>query len=44
MRKEYDSSTLKDGVRGRHAQRYAEGTNLVLLASDVARSLLVMQR
>ena len=24
------------GVRGKHAERYAEGTNLVLLAPDVA--------
>lgn len=30
---EYDFS---DGVRGKYAARYAEGTNLVLLAPDVA--------
>ena len=27
----------KDGVRGKYAQRYREGTNVVLLAPDVAR-------
>lgn len=35
---EYNFSTLKDGVRGKYAQRYAEGTNLVLLAPDVAEA------
>ena len=34
MRPEYDFSK---GVRGKHAARYAEGTNVVVLASDVAR-------
>jgi hypothetical protein len=33
MLEEYDFS---QGVRGKHARRYAEGTNVVLLASDVA--------
>ena len=33
MREEYDFS---DGVRGKYAARFAEGTNLVLLAPDVA--------
>jgi len=33
MRPEYDFSK---GVRGKYAARYAEGTNLVLLAPDVA--------
>ena len=33
MRAEYDFS---DGVRGKYAKRYAEGTNLVLLDPDVA--------
>jgi hypothetical protein len=39
MRKEVDFSTLKDGVRGKYAQHCAEGTNLVLLAPDVAEVL-----
>jgi len=33
MRPDYDFSK---GVRGKYAARYAEGTNLVLLAPDVA--------
>lgn len=33
MRPEYDFSK---GVRGKYAARYADGTNLVLLAPDVA--------
>ena len=34
MLAEYDFSK---GVRGKYAQRYAEGTNVVLLAPDVAK-------
>jgi len=34
MRPEYDFSK---GVRGKHAGRYAEGTNVVVLEPDVAR-------
>ena len=34
MRTEYDFS---QGVRGKHAARYAEGTNVVVLEADVAR-------
>jgi len=34
MRPEYDFSK---GVHGKHAARYAEGTNVVVLDSDVAR-------
>ncbi len=37
---EYDAALLKgllqNGVRGKYAQRYREGTNLVKLAPDVA--------
>ena len=37
LRSEYDlSKLLKEGVRGKYANRYREGTNLVLLAPDVA--------
>ena len=33
LRAEYDlSQLLKGGVRGKYAERYREGTNLVLLA------------
>jgi hypothetical protein len=34
MLEEYDFS---NGERGRYAQRYAEGTNIVLLDPDVAK-------
>ena len=37
LRPEYDmKELLKGAVRGKYAQRYAEGTNLVLLDSDIA--------
>jgi hypothetical protein len=37
LRPEYDlSELLKEGVRGKYADRYRQGTNLVLLAPDVA--------
>lgn len=36
LRPEYDFSELKGGVRGKYAERYREGTNLVLLDPDVA--------
>jgi hypothetical protein len=37
LRPEYDlAKMLKGGVRGKYTDRYAEGTNLVLLAPDVA--------
>ncbi len=35
MRPEYDLSKLKGKVRGKYVERYQEGTNLVLLESDV---------
>ncbi len=36
LRAEYDETLLKDGVRGKYVARYRQGTNLVLLAPDVA--------
>jgi len=39
LRPEYDlRSLLKHGVRGKYAERYRAGTNLVLLAPDVAKA------
>ena len=36
LRSEYDlSELLKDGVQGKYIDRFQEGTNLVLLDSDV---------
>ena len=36
LRPEYDESLIRAGVRGKYAERYRAGTNLVLLAPDVA--------
>jgi len=39
LRDEYDLTTLlKDGVRGKYVERYKVDTNVVLLASDVAKA------
>ena len=38
LRDEYDPALIRKGVRGKYATRYREGTNLVLLAPDVALS------
>ena len=37
LRREYNLSELKGGVRGKYAARYRRGTNLVLLSPDVAQ-------
>ena len=36
MRKEY-GNVLKGGVRGKYLKKYKEGTNLVLIAPDLAK-------
>ena len=36
LRREYDLSKLKGGVRGKYVARFRVGTNLVLLSPDVA--------
>lgn len=39
LRREYDlRKLLKHGVRGKYVERYRAGTNLVLLAPDVAKA------
>ena len=39
LRTEYDLSTLlKNGELGKYTKRYEQGTNLVLLAPDVAKA------
>ena len=39
LRPGYDlENLLKDGVQGKYAGRYRQGTNLVLLADDVAEA------
>lgn len=36
LRQEYDFSKMKGGVRGKYAERYRAGTNLVKIDPDVA--------
>lgn len=36
LRDDYSPSLIRTGVRGKYAKKYASGTNLVLLAPDVA--------
>lgn len=38
LRTEYDFAQLQGGVRGKYVERYKQGTNLVLLAPDVAKT------
>lgn len=38
LRPEYDLATLKNRVKGKYAEKYEGGTNLVLLAPDVAQA------
>ncbi len=39
LRPEYDlGRLLRKGVQGKYADRYREGTNLILLAPDVAKA------
>lgn len=39
LRPEYDlRQLLKGGIRGKYAARYRAGTNLVLLAPDIAKA------
>jgi hypothetical protein len=38
LRAEYDFSQLKGGVKGKYVESYRAGTNLVLLAPDVAKA------
>ncbi|HPO14325.1 MAG TPA: hypothetical protein PLI09_12845 [Candidatus Hydrogenedentes bacterium] len=36
LRPEYEAELIRGGVRGKYLKSYREGTNLVLLAPDVA--------
>jgi hypothetical protein len=38
LRPEYDLSQLKGGVRGKYTERYRAGSNVVVLAPDVAEA------
>jgi hypothetical protein len=37
LRPEYNFASMKGGVRGKYAERFKAGTNLVLLSPDVAK-------
>ncbi len=37
LREEYDFSAMSGGVRGKYAERFQSGTNLVKIAPDVAK-------
>ena len=36
LRPAYDETLLKNGIRGKYAEQYAAGTNIVRLEPDVA--------
>lgn len=38
LRPKYTAADLKNGVRGKYLEAYRSGTNLVLLAPDVAKA------
>ena len=38
LRPEYDFAKMHGGVKGKYVQRYRSGTNLVLLAPDIAKA------
>jgi hypothetical protein len=38
MRPEYDFTSMKEGVQGKHYRDYRNGTNVVLLQPDVAEA------
>lgn len=35
LREEYSEDLIKSGVRGKHAKRFREGSNLVLIEPDL---------
>jgi hypothetical protein len=37
LRDEYPEELIKSGVRGKYAKQYQEGTNVILLDSDVMK-------
>jgi hypothetical protein len=43
LRTEYDFASMKGGVRGKHAKRYREETNVILLEPDIAEAFLTMR-
>jgi hypothetical protein len=37
LRPEYPADLIKSGVRGKYAERYREGTNVILIEPDLHR-------
>ena len=38
LRPEYDAELIRNGTKGKYAKQFRGGTNLILLAPDVARA------
>ena len=38
LRPEYDFASMKGGVRGKHAKRFREGTNIVLIDPEMVEA------
>ena len=37
MRPEYDFSQMKDGIQGKYAEKFRQGSNIIRLEPDVAK-------
>jgi hypothetical protein len=38
MREEYSTDIIRSGVRGKYAQRYREGSNVVVIDPDLSKA------
>ena len=38
MREEYSADLIRSGVRGKYAQRYREGSNVVVIDPDLSKA------
>lgn len=38
MREEYSADLIRSGVRGKYAQRYREGSNIVVIDPDLSKA------
>ena len=38
MREEYSADIIRSGVRGKYAQRYREGSNVVVIDPDLSKA------
>ena len=37
LRREYGADLIRSGIRGKYAERYREGTNIVIIDSDLRK-------